>query len=160
MQYSVRQDCRHECKEVTCTICNAVGAECFTFYNGSKWCKKCDHVMIKLGLASAQYIRGLGARGYCQVCYKKLVPIADRRANGTLRHLDWDSREYHKKCWKQNMKDGNNRIYIGDTECDDQEDTDKFDKSPSDSEEEYDFDRPIIGQEEKTSSQSDDDEHT
>jgi hypothetical protein len=37
----------------------------------------------------------------CKLCDKTLVPLADRRKRGTRRHNDWDSRPYHKKCWKQ-----------------------------------------------------------
>jgi hypothetical protein len=37
----------------------------------------------------------------CKLCDKTLVPIADRRKRGTRRHWDWDTRQYHKKCWKQ-----------------------------------------------------------
>lgn len=35
----------------------------------------------------------------CIRCNKKLVPIADKRKNGTTRHNDWNSRKYHKKCY-------------------------------------------------------------
>ena len=36
----------------------------------------------------------------CKLCDKTLVPLADRRKGGTRRHNDWDTRPYHKKCWK------------------------------------------------------------
>ena len=37
----------------------------------------------------------------CRHCNKALVPIADKRENGTSRHSDWPNRKYHKKCWKE-----------------------------------------------------------
>jgi len=39
--------------------------------------------------------------GNCEYCGKKLVPIANKRSNGTHRHNDWSTRKYHKKCWKE-----------------------------------------------------------
>lgn len=36
----------------------------------------------------------------CLKCQKTLVAIADRRANGKI-GKDWDSRNFHKKCWKE-----------------------------------------------------------
>jgi hypothetical protein len=36
----------------------------------------------------------------CTRCDKPLVPVGDRRKGGTRRHFDWDTREFHKKCWK------------------------------------------------------------
>ena len=36
----------------------------------------------------------------CIYCSKPIVPIANKRKNGTVNHLDWDNREAHKKCWK------------------------------------------------------------
>lgn len=35
----------------------------------------------------------------CKICNKKLVAIGNARKNGKM-HIDWASREYHKKCWK------------------------------------------------------------
>ena len=40
----------------------------------------------------------------CKECGKTLVPIADLRKNGTDRHRDWGTRQYHKKCWKERFK--------------------------------------------------------
>ena len=37
----------------------------------------------------------------CKRCDKTLVPIGDRRKRGTRRHNDWNTRQYHKKCWKE-----------------------------------------------------------
>jgi len=39
-------------------------------------------------------------QGHCLLCKNKLVSIGSRRVNGAY-HDDWDSRKYHKKCWKQ-----------------------------------------------------------
>ena len=39
-------------------------------------------------------------KGVCRECFTKLVPIGDRRANGSP-HADWDDRRYHKKCWRE-----------------------------------------------------------
>ena len=36
----------------------------------------------------------------CVSCKKKLVVIGTARKNGVQHHGDWESREYHKKCWK------------------------------------------------------------
>ena len=41
-----------------------------------------------------------------KVTRTKLRPIANRRANGVMHHEDWDSREFHKKCWKKLKNDG------------------------------------------------------
>ena len=35
----------------------------------------------------------------CEFCGKSLVAIHSSRKNGKL-GKDWDSRKYHKKCWK------------------------------------------------------------
>ena len=45
--------------------------------------------------------------GYCEHCCKKLVPIGRARENGKQTHDDWTRRKYHKKCWKELMKDEN-----------------------------------------------------
>ena len=37
--------------------------------------------------------------GVCLKCGKKLVPVGSSRVNGKA-HDDWDTRRYHKKCWK------------------------------------------------------------
>lgn len=34
----------------------------------------------------------------CEYCHKRLVKIGKARKNGK-NHLDWVSRQYHKKCW-------------------------------------------------------------
>jgi hypothetical protein len=34
----------------------------------------------------------------CKHCGKSLVAVGRRRANGKA-HEDWESRQYHKKCW-------------------------------------------------------------
>ena len=49
-----------------------------------------------------------GKEGFCQFCFKRLVPIGTARANysGTQHHGDWMSREYHKKCWKKLVEEG------------------------------------------------------
>lgn len=43
----------------------------------------------------------------CKECGKTLLPIGNARKNGKC-HGDWDTREYHKKCFKQII---NNRIF-------------------------------------------------
>jgi hypothetical protein len=62
-------------------VLNAHRGECmncaiYTFSHGKKW-----------------------RLGDCYYCGKKLVPIGDRRENGAD-HNDWDSRKYHKICWR------------------------------------------------------------
>jgi hypothetical protein len=39
----------------------------------------------------------------CELCGKKLVPIGCLRKNGK-KHLDWEGRQYHKKCWYKMME--------------------------------------------------------
>lgn len=41
-------------------------------------------------------------RKLCKSCGRKIVPIGSSRVNGKW-HSDWDTREYHKKCWKEKM---------------------------------------------------------
>lgn len=36
----------------------------------------------------------------CLRCFKHLQKIGHARKNGARHHGDWDSREYHKACWK------------------------------------------------------------
>jgi hypothetical protein len=36
----------------------------------------------------------------CKRCNKALVNIGDKRINGKD-HKDWETRIYHKKCWKE-----------------------------------------------------------
>lgn len=38
----------------------------------------------------------------CKLCNKKLVLIGSKRKGGAA-HADWNTRKYHKKCWKQKM---------------------------------------------------------
>jgi len=35
----------------------------------------------------------------CKLCKQKLVPIGNKRKNGKD-HNDWNTRQYHKKCYK------------------------------------------------------------
>lgn len=67
-------------------------------------CRTCD--IIILGSLNGDYTNYFG---YCMKCYnnhiclfckKPKVPIGTDRANGKRIHSDWDSRMYHKKCWK------------------------------------------------------------
>jgi hypothetical protein len=37
----------------------------------------------------------------CQICGKALVAIGTARKNGTIRHGDWKTRLFHKKCYKE-----------------------------------------------------------
>ena len=37
----------------------------------------------------------------CEYCDKPLVAIGTARGNGKSSHGDWDTRKYHKKCWKE-----------------------------------------------------------
>lgn len=37
----------------------------------------------------------------CKACGKALVSIGTARKNGKQTHGDWNTRHYHKKCWKQ-----------------------------------------------------------
>ena len=46
----------------------------------------------------------LKRRCLCHCCGKRLVPIADARANGTARHRDWPTRRYHKKCYNAALR--------------------------------------------------------
>ena len=43
---------------------------------------------------------------YCSYCGKHLVSIGDRRRNGRFGKLDWDSREFHSKCYKELAEEG------------------------------------------------------
>ena len=36
----------------------------------------------------------------CRECFKPLVPVGYARANGSA-HADWESRKFHKRCWKE-----------------------------------------------------------
>ena len=36
---------------------------------------------------------------FCKLCNKKMPPIGNKRENGKS-HNDWETREYHKKCFK------------------------------------------------------------
>ena len=36
----------------------------------------------------------------CFSCMKRLVSIGTSRKNGKRSHKDWNTREFHKKCWK------------------------------------------------------------
>ena len=40
------------------------------------------------------------AKKQCLSCQRRLVSIGRQRANGKRTHNDWDTREFHKKCWK------------------------------------------------------------
>ena len=49
----------------------------------------------------------------CEFCGKSLVAIHSSRKNGKL-GKDWDSRRFHKKCWKENILQYNSedKIYF------------------------------------------------
>ena len=49
-------------------------------------CVECDHEWIP--------------DGFCLHCSGALQAIGFARRNGAP-HLDWSSRKYHKKCWKE-----------------------------------------------------------
>lgn len=40
----------------------------------------------------------------CEMCGGHLVVIGRDRKNGSRRYKDWDTRKFHKKCWKRIMK--------------------------------------------------------
>tara|TARA_R110000772_G_scaffold248584_1_gene362691 strand:+ start:230 stop:436 length:207 start_codon:yes stop_codon:yes gene_type:complete len=40
----------------------------------------------------------------CIKCKKPLKAIGTSRTNGKQTHGDWASREYHKRCWKEEKK--------------------------------------------------------
>jgi hypothetical protein len=44
-------------------------------------------------------------RGSCEWCNKALVPIGDRRRNGSRKCIDWDDRQYHLSCQKKMRRD-------------------------------------------------------
>ena len=37
----------------------------------------------------------------CVKCGKKLRPIGTSRSNGNIKYNDWETRKYHKACWKE-----------------------------------------------------------
>lgn len=47
----------------------------------------------------------------CYKCKRKLVPIGDARENGAG-HKDWNTRHYHKKCWKEMNDDCDDESYV------------------------------------------------
>ncbi len=69
---------------------------------GSGWCFDCDFTMWRCGLyrKGDEYKKRLNSQSYCQLCFKKKQPIGSSRVNGAP-HDDWESRKYHKKCWKK-----------------------------------------------------------
>ena len=97
---------------VVCPLCN---------HHAYQWmldnwghCKHCDF-QISCGERPKKTLcndnNGVGCQcelpqGYCFECCTKLRPIANRRANGVMHHEDWDSREFHKKCWKKLKNEG------------------------------------------------------
>ena len=48
----------------------------------------------------------------CLECGKPLKSIGTARKNGKTSHGDWETREYHKKCWKELQNKNNNYNYI------------------------------------------------
>jgi hypothetical protein len=50
--------------------------------------------------------RFVRSNNLCFYCMKKLVPIGNSRINGKKSHDDWDSRIFHKKCWKKIRSEG------------------------------------------------------
>ena len=47
----------------------------------------------------------------CQECGRPLKSIGTARKNGKS-HPDWETREYHKSCWKELQNKKNNYYYI------------------------------------------------
>ena len=42
----------------------------------------------------------------CSYCGKHLVAVGDRRRNGKFGKMDWDKREFHSKCYKELVAEG------------------------------------------------------
>ena len=57
-----------------------------------------------LGDDEARYELEHGKKGLCQSCGKRLVSVGHERAGGGSRR-DWDSRLYHKECWKSKISE-------------------------------------------------------
>jgi hypothetical protein len=49
--------------------------------------------------------RERGETRRCRRCGEVLVAIGNERANGNPCQEDWDDRSYHKKCWREMMKE-------------------------------------------------------
>ncbi|XRB07878.1 hypothetical protein NFJ02_33g84290 [Pycnococcus provasolii] len=54
----------------------------------------------RLGVVGGVRRRNVPPTGPCKLCGKRLPPIGRARRNGASHHNDWETREYHKKCWK------------------------------------------------------------
>ena len=58
---------------------------------------------------------------YCEYCGKCLKAIGHNRKNGRGNYNDWESRKYHKKCYKS-ISEGRSFIYM----CHDNGDDEKL----------------------------------
>jgi hypothetical protein len=87
--------CKPPCKPVPCPRCKKPMPQWVLDCNGGK-CMNCAMIGKWKG------------EGYCMYCRsdRKMPNIGTSRQNGAG-HDDWDSRKYHKKCWKA-MKENDN----------------------------------------------------
>lgn len=87
--------CGHKsCFSIPCSDCKE--SLCSRFINdmgGRTWCIGCDMFLY----FHKRHFR-LGKD--CYHCGKPLTPIGNARTNGAD-HEDWDTRQFHKKCWRQ-----------------------------------------------------------
>ena len=76
---------------------------------GHGWLRKHHQTTID---AAQNFVK---QKNFCNECMKPLVAIGYSRSNGRP-HADWESRQYHKRCWKDLDSD------IGSDESDDDSD--------------------------------------
>lgn len=87
-------------RKCTTPYCDIVLPLCIAILHAGK-CINCDMI---IGFRGQDVVEKIGHSNFCQYCFKSLVPIGDRRKNGAP-HKDWDSRQYHKKCWIEHIRD-------------------------------------------------------
>ena len=85
------------CTLKRCPCCTDPGPEWYLDCHGGK-CMNCAIGCYPESPCKRLYEKE--PTGYCDHCEGKLVPVGSSRANGA-NHDDWDSRRYHKKCWKE-----------------------------------------------------------
>lgn len=100
-KYSNLKNC--PCKLLPCSICGNNLPSRLAELKGDKqrrWCVGCDMDLFRTGLNVEQYEQRRGNTDYCQECFKWKQPIGSSRRGGK-EHDDWDSRKYHKSCFKK-----------------------------------------------------------
>lgn len=108
IEYEKDKNSKCDCQLTICCICKIGMPPVYPLIKNddknNNWCISCDMVLFDTKLTVIQLKERWENEKYCQLCFKHKVPIGNSRKGGK-EHNDWESRKYHKKCWKEIQED-------------------------------------------------------